>query len=73
MLSEDERAKGFMRPLRRSYTHDKCRTSTLMGLALCETYARDLSFYGYTFCVGCNQHYPVDEFAWDEDGAKVGS
>jgi hypothetical protein len=73
VLSEEERAKGFVRPLRRSYVHDKCGAVTLMGLALCETYARDPFFYGATFCVGCNGHYPVEQFKWDEDGEVVGS
>ena len=73
VLSEEERAKGFVRPLRRSYVHDTCGTLTRMGLALCETYARDPHFYGYTFCVHCNQHYPVSEFRWAEDNARVGS
>lgn len=50
-----------------------CNTSTRMGLALCETYARDPSFYGGTFCVGCSEHLPVEEFVWDEDGERVGS
>jgi hypothetical protein len=124
VLSEEERAKGFIRPLRRSYTHvgkpkpkypltdlsaedikrfekygwvkyekfpesedpavgqywsqkdldDKgCGISTKMGLALCETYARDPHFYGATYCVGCSKHLPVEEFVWDEDGERVGS
>lgn len=73
VLPEDERAKGFVRPLRRSYTHAVCRVSTRMGLALCETYARDPKFYGATYCVGCQQHCRVDEFTWDEDGMVVGS
>ena len=73
VLSEEERAKGFVRPLRRSYTHVACGTSTRMGLELCETYARDPKFYGATFCTGCGKHLPVGEFVWDEDGAVVGS
>ena len=73
VLSEEERAKGFVRPLRRSYVHDACGCLTRMGLALCETYARDPYFYGSTFCVGCNQHFPVEQFKWDEDGQVVGS
>jgi hypothetical protein len=132
VLSEEERAKGFVRPVRRSYTHvgkpgtqnplrdltqeennryniersdgyvkyeeyseerkkvssvvgrfwtqkdldavgKGCRVSTKMGLALCETYARDPYFYGATYCCGCNKHLPVDEFIWDEDGERVGS
>ena len=74
VLSEEERAKGFVRPLRRAYVHeDGCGTETTMGLALCETYARDPSFYGATYCAGCHMHRPVSEFRWSEDGAVVGS
>ena len=126
VLSPEERAKGFVRPMRRSYRHvgpdgpqhplrdltpeeqeqyrsygyvkyeaypesessvtgrfwtqaqlDKvgrgCGTVTTMGLALCETYARDPSYYGSTFCCGCGTHLPVGEFRWTEGGAVVGS
>lgn len=44
-----------------------------MGLALCETYARDPFFYSGTFCVGCRAHFPVSEFTWVEDGATLGT
>lgn len=74
VLSEEERAKGSVRPLRRAYVHaDGCGAKTTMGLALCETYARDPKFYGATYCTGCNMHRPVSEFRWDEDGEVVGS
>jgi hypothetical protein len=76
VLSEEERNKGFVRPLRRSYIHTagKCRgAETRMGLALCETYASDPKFYGATFCAVCGGHYPVAEFLWAEDGEVVGS
>jgi hypothetical protein len=74
VLSEDERAKGFIRPLRRAYVHrDGCGTRTTMALALCETYARQPTFYGSTYCAGCSMHRPVGEFRWDEDGAVVGA
>ncbi len=122
VLSEEERAKGFVRPLRRAYVHvgeqpkyplreltpeeheryDKygyvrfeqypesdspvtgrywtsedlksgCGVETKMGLALCETYARDPKFYGSTYCVGCSKHLPVAEFRWVEDDEVVGS
>jgi len=75
VLSEDERAKGFVRPVRRTYVHDKCGVATTMGLALSETYARDPNFYSGTFCCGCGAHFPVGpdgEFKWD-DGERVGS
>lgn len=125
VLSEEERARGFVRPVRVSYTHvgpagpghpirdltpeererfggeyakyepyvertgsalgrfwtqvqldsigKGCRVSTRMGMALCETYAREPRFYGATYCVGCQKHLPVAEFTWDADGSRVGS
>lgn len=50
-----------------------CGSTTTMGRALSETYARDPSFYGATFCVHCNRHLPVAEFVWTADGQQVGS
>lgn len=76
VLSEDERAKGFVRPVRRSYVHEKCGVVTTMGQALAETYARDPDFYSGTFCCGCGTHFPVGEdgeFIWDGTSEKVGS
>jgi len=73
VLSEEERAKGFVRSVRKTYVHTTCGVATTMGQALSETYARDPKFYGATFCVGCNKHLPVDEFTWDGTSEKVGS
>ena len=73
VLPEEERAKGFVRPLRRSYRHIVCGGVTSMGLALCETYARNPKFYGATYCCKCQTHLPVGEFRWVEDGEVVGS
>jgi hypothetical protein len=76
VLCDDERAKGFVRPLRHTYRHLKCGTVTTMGLKLSETYARDPAFYSGTFCCGCAAHFPVGEdgeFVWDADGSKVGT
>lgn len=73
VLSEEERAKGFVRPLHRAYIHKTCGTLTTMGLALCETYARDPKFYGATYCCGCSKHLPVSEFLWDGTNDEVGS
>src|SRR5258706_3956973 len=74
VLSEDERAKGFVRPVRGSYRHrdPECDTVTFMNRALAETYARQPSFYGATYCAGCTMHRPVGEhgeFTWmDAEG-----
>lgn len=80
VLSEAERAKGFVRPFRTSYRHMKCGQITTMYRAISETYARDPSFYAGTFCATCCTHFPVGEdgeFTWLEtdgtQGPKVGT
>lgn len=76
ILSDEERAKGFVRPVRRSYRHLTCGTVTTLALALAETYARQPSFYGATYCAGCRTHLPVGvdgEFVWEGTDEKVGS
>ena len=76
VISNEERAKGFIRPVRQSYIHEKCGVVTRMGLALAETYARDPYFYSGTFCCGCGTHFPVGEsgeFLWDGTNERVGT
>lgn len=76
VLSADERAKGFVRPVRYSYVHLTCGVVTRMGQSIAETYARDPHFYSGTFCCGCRNHFPVGadgEFVWDGTTEKVGS
>jgi hypothetical protein len=72
VLSVEERAKGYVRPVRRSYRHSggasACRTVTTMSAPLAETYARDPSFYGATYCCGCQKHLPVGDFTWMAKG-----
>lgn len=79
VLSEDERAKGFIRPPRRAYKHVKCGSVTTMGMAIAETYASKPTFYNGTFCVACSDHFHLrDEddkgaFLWEPpDGTYVG-
>ena len=128
VLSDEERAKGFVRPVRHSYKHvgkrpkyelrdlteaeraynegqpetehfvkfevypegmkatgrfwtqreldSGCGTATTMGRELAETYARQPTFYGGTFCCRCGTHLPVGEdgeFVWEPDGSRVGT
>lgn len=77
VLSDEERAKGFNRPLVCTYVHARelggCGTETHMGLALSETYARDPDFYGATYCVGCRMHKAVGEggeFYWSNGNGE---
>jgi hypothetical protein len=72
VLSAEERARGFVRPVRRAYLHVTCGTTTTMGLALAETYARDPEFYDSTFCCFCRKHLPLSEFVWDGTNEQVG-
>lgn len=72
ILSDEERAKGFVRPVRSTYIHNTCGVATKMGLKLAETYARDPKFYDSTYCISCQKHLPVLEFKW-ENGETVGS
>lgn len=75
VLSEEERAKGFVRPYRAVYIHTVCGSETRMNSAIAETYARQPFFYGSTYCCVCRMHRPVGEsgeFTW-LDGEKVGT
>jgi hypothetical protein len=76
VLSDEERAKGFVRPVRSTYQHLTCGEITTMGWTLAETYARDPKFYGGTYCATCHNHFPVGakgEFIWVDGGTRVGT
>jgi hypothetical protein len=74
VLTPEERAKGFVRPVRRTYIHTVCGNETRMSQDIAETYARDPGFYTGTFCVGCGKHLPLVEFVWkDNPDQQVGS
>jgi hypothetical protein len=127
VLSEEEREKGFVRPVRRSYRHvgppapkyplrdltpeekeryascgyvkyeeypkpnpdgssavgrfytqadiDRrgCGSITTMGIALAETWARDIKFYNGTYCATCLKHCPVEEFVWYGTNERLGT
>lgn len=70
VLSPEERSKGFVKPVRRSYIH-RCGVVTTMGYAIAETYARNPHFYNGTFCCGCRAHFPLKEFTWEPDGEPM--
>lgn len=80
VLSDEERARGFVRPVRRKYVHavelGGCGAVTTMAKAIAETYARAPRFYGGTYCTGCRMHRPVGaagEFYWDGTSERVGT
>lgn len=79
VLAEEERAKGFVRPVRTSYKHLKCGGVTTMGRTIAETYARQPTFYSGTFCCHCGTHFPVGpketggQFVWLDSEEYVGT
>jgi hypothetical protein len=73
VLTAEERAKGFIRPVRRSYKHIKCGNNTTMALSIAETFARDPKFYQGGYCATCRTHFPNDELVWTDDGTQVGT
>ncbi len=122
VLKPEERAKGFVRPVRDAYVHvgkkparplrdltaeeltryaafgyvkyeaypesespvagrfwtakdlaSGCGGETRMGSAIAETWARNVSYYGSTFCVRCRAHLPVDEFVWSDTDERLGT
>jgi hypothetical protein len=77
ILCPAERAKGFVVPVRRTYKHLACGTTTTMNLALAETYARDPKFYSGTFCCACGAHFNLiidgkPQFVWEGTSEPVG-
>ena len=71
VLSDEELAKGYVKPFRTSYKHLTCGTVTTMNETISATYARDPWFYGATYCCGCQMHRPLDEFVWLPDGESM--
>lgn len=74
VLSEEERAKGFVRPVRRTYQHLVCGSTTTMSTPLAETYAADPHHYGATYCCVCQQHCRVGaegEFVWVKNNGTI--
>ncbi len=75
VLSEEERAREFVRPFWGVYRHTVCGAETRMARPIAQTYARQPGFYGSTYCTTCRQHRPVGadgEFEWP-DGSRVGT
>lgn len=73
VMKEEERKKGFVRPVRRKMTHLKCQTVTTIHQKIAETYAANPKFYDSTFCCRCREHFPVSEFHWTGTDEEVGS
>jgi hypothetical protein len=76
VLSDEERAKGFVESFRDTYTHLTCGAETIMSHAIAATYATNPYFYSGTFCTNCGKHFPIGEngeFVWTGTDQKVGT
>ena len=73
VLTPEERAKGFVRPLRFDYVHYLCMSTTHIGRAMAESFAAAPKFYSSAFCYRCGEHFHVDEFFWEGTEDKVGT
>ena len=72
-LTDRDDSRGFVRPLRNSYSHQRCGVITTMTDTIAEAYATDPKFYTAAFCLHCGKHYPSDEFIWEGTDEFVGS
>ena len=78
-VSDEERAKGFVRPVRTTYRHVLCGGQTSVPLPIAEIFARDVSAYNGTFCCYCGQQFRLTDsegdpaFLWVPDGSPVGT
>lgn len=62
----------FVQPVRKRYRHvDGCDGITKMGYKLAESFARDPTQYGKTFCVGCGDYHPLREFVWKGTDVRI--
>lgn len=74
VLSKEERDKGFIRKLRRTYTHKTCgKNTTIHSDEIAETFAREPTFYSGTFCASCREHFALNEFKWINTDEMVGT
>lgn len=73
VLTAEERAKGFVRPVRKVYKHIMCGSLTSMATSIAETLARDPKFYSGGYCATCRGHFPNAELIWPDNGTTVGT
>ncbi len=73
VLTPEERAKGFVRPVRTAYTHLRCGYTTSMSKDIAETFAADPKFYSTGYCSHCRTFFPLTEFVWAGTNDVVGS
>ena len=73
MITDTEKARGFVRPIRSVIVHKACGERNVLTDAVAEMYARDPKGNTNALCVACGNYFPVVEFNWEGIEEKVGS
>lgn len=76
MLTELDKARGYVRPLRYIYTHLGCGAQQHMSLKVAEAYAREPTRQQRLYCLHCDEHFNVGakgEFVWAGTEERVGT
>ncbi len=55
----------------RSYIHLRCRTETELDGPELRAVADPLARMVRTYCAECEEHFPMDQFAWSDTGEKI--
>ena len=71
-LSDNERARGFVRPLRNTNKHPECGGITLMSDKIAENMAKKPNHYDEMYCIDCKTSAPLDKFIWHGTDIKLG-
>lgn len=62
---------GDPRTVEWSYTHNRCGESTTLSgvhlLMLCDPFSSTVG----TYCSGCEDHFPLKQFTWDDTGERI--
>lgn len=64
----------FEQPVRQRYDHvdgDCDGGTTRMGMDIAESFARDPTQYGKTFCSSCGDYHPLTEFVWTGTDVRI--
>lgn len=72
VLTEQELAAGFVRPLRLRVLHIFCGRPSAVMAGQAEDLAKDPASWSTCWCGVCGRRLPIEQFTW-VDGSPVGS
>jgi hypothetical protein len=72
-LTPEEKAAGFIRPMRTRVKHKFCGTTSILRTVDALDMARDPTSWSTCWCMVCGRRLPADQFEWFPGGEAVGS